>query len=263
MKIFRQFRNKFIMENTKKYILYALGEIFLIVLGILIALQIGKWNENKIRTAKEHSYLSALKTDLNTQIKELDILYDNDILQCQNIETVMKKFSVLGEDHQLDSIYPLINELTNRYTFKSVNSTFTELNSTGNLDLIHDSNLRSDILKYYQYTSRIEKIVNSNNSNFVDDIYNKNLLPITLYSLDMMSSNFLDVVGITSIPNAFLPDEPLKQTSRTLISKEENKLLLFNLITRRYMVAKIQTLFYAELKTKTHDLLAQVNQYIH
>ena len=48
IKFFRKIRHQLLSENrVSKYILYAIGEIVLVVVGILIALQINNWNENK------------------------------------------------------------------------------------------------------------------------------------------------------------------------------------------------------------------------
>ena len=62
------------MENkTGKYFKYAIGEIFLVVIGILIALQINQWNENR----KENNALKTLTENLNNEfqknLKELEI----------------------------------------------------------------------------------------------------------------------------------------------------------------------------------------------
>jgi len=53
------------MENkTGKYLKYAIGEIVLVVIGILIALQINNWNENQKKAEQEHFILEKLKFDI-------------------------------------------------------------------------------------------------------------------------------------------------------------------------------------------------------
>ena len=53
IKFFRHIRQSMINQNkTKKYLLYAIGEIILVVIGILIAIQINKWNENRKQKAE-------------------------------------------------------------------------------------------------------------------------------------------------------------------------------------------------------------------
>jgi Family of unknown function (DUF6090) len=65
IKFFRKIRQNMIKENrTSKYLLYAIGEIILVVIGILIALSINNWNENRKDKIKERNYLIGIKADL-------------------------------------------------------------------------------------------------------------------------------------------------------------------------------------------------------
>ena len=58
IKFFRHLRQNRIMENkTSKYFKYAIGEIVLVVIGILIALQINNWNTNRINSNRETNYI--------------------------------------------------------------------------------------------------------------------------------------------------------------------------------------------------------------
>ena len=54
IKFFRKIRQNLVMQNkTSKYFKYAIGEIILVVIGILIALQINNWNSNRILQANQ------------------------------------------------------------------------------------------------------------------------------------------------------------------------------------------------------------------
>ena len=76
IKIFRHIRKSLLMENkTSKYFKYALGEIFLVVVGILIALQINNWNENSKEKETEIIYLKNIKSELITNLIELETDY--------------------------------------------------------------------------------------------------------------------------------------------------------------------------------------------
>ena len=73
----RNIRKKLIIqENVKKYLLYAIGEIFLVVIGILIALQINNWNEARKLRASEQNILQNLKSELIINLEQLEI-YQN------------------------------------------------------------------------------------------------------------------------------------------------------------------------------------------
>jgi hypothetical protein len=54
IKFFRSIRSKRLSENKfGKYLAYSFGEVILVVVGILIALQINNWNENRINAEQE------------------------------------------------------------------------------------------------------------------------------------------------------------------------------------------------------------------
>jgi len=64
IKFFRRIRRRLLSENKiSRYLLYAIGEIILVVIGILIALSINNWNENRITNAKGRAILTSLLDD--------------------------------------------------------------------------------------------------------------------------------------------------------------------------------------------------------
>ena len=85
IKLFRKIRQNLIMENkTSKYFKYAIGEIILVVIGILIALQINNWNEERKLKTNEKDLYSRIILDLQVDEKKLEnyITYykDNQLL---------------------------------------------------------------------------------------------------------------------------------------------------------------------------------------
>ena len=71
IKFFRKIRQNLLIENkTGKYFKYAIGEIVLVVIGILIALQINNWNEDRKKRELELSTLAELKSNLLVDIKD-------------------------------------------------------------------------------------------------------------------------------------------------------------------------------------------------
>ena len=72
IKFFRRIRQQFLTENkTGKYFKYAIGEIILVVIGILIALQINNNNDLRKERVKEIHYLKNIKQDLIFNNQEL------------------------------------------------------------------------------------------------------------------------------------------------------------------------------------------------
>ena len=74
IKFVRHIRQCIIMENSKstRYLKYAIGEIILVVIGILIALQINNWNENRKKKNEIQRSLIALKEDLHKDITHIN-----------------------------------------------------------------------------------------------------------------------------------------------------------------------------------------------
>ena len=67
IKFFRNIRQKLLQSNKlKSYSAYALGEIFLVVLGILIALQINNWNEERKDNARMLTYIKSIAEDITS-----------------------------------------------------------------------------------------------------------------------------------------------------------------------------------------------------
>ncbi len=83
IKFFRRIRQKLLSENKfSKYLLYAIGEIVLVVIGILIALSINNWNEDRKLKQLKREYLYSLKRDLTadlTLLNEAFLYAENDI----------------------------------------------------------------------------------------------------------------------------------------------------------------------------------------
>jgi len=75
MKIFRKYRLKFLENrNTMKYFKYAIGEILLVVIGILIALQINNWNESAKEGRVLNDYLVKIKSHTEEDLRQLDTI---------------------------------------------------------------------------------------------------------------------------------------------------------------------------------------------
>lgn len=73
IKFFRKIRQNLVMENkTSKHFKYAIGEIVLVVIGILIALQINNWNSNRIQKANQWQLSKRLLAETKRNIKNFE-----------------------------------------------------------------------------------------------------------------------------------------------------------------------------------------------
>ena len=76
-------------SKSRSYLLYAIGEIMLVVIGILIALQVNNWNQNRKQEIAEQGYLNSLQEDFNKDIQAQDSIIP--ILKRKSRSTGTKK----------------------------------------------------------------------------------------------------------------------------------------------------------------------------
>ena len=70
IKFFRNIRHSLINQNKMgKYLKYAIGEIILVMIGILLALQVNNWNTKRLLKSKEQVYLQQIRISLNDDLK--------------------------------------------------------------------------------------------------------------------------------------------------------------------------------------------------
>ncbi|WP_051287336.1 hypothetical protein [Algoriphagus mannitolivorans] len=146
---FRKIRQKLLHENrVTRYLVYALGEIFLVVIGILIALQVNNWNEErKIRIA-EQNILQNLQTELLLNIQNLktNISYHELAHQCS-----FELLRLFGTDISTSPTTRLDTLLFNSetvYTFEVRDGYIKSLISSGNLDYIRNEELKSMLTSF-------------------------------------------------------------------------------------------------------------------
>ena len=161
IKFFRKIRQNLITEGKTvnpalpagRYLKYAIGEILLVVIGILIALQVNNWNEARKNKSKERNYLQSLIQDL----KNDSISYINgwaNRYQAKMDGLNMAKDNFFGDYIPKDTV-AFINSIGKGGIGSSIggvrinDNTFGDLISTGNLKLIENKNIRDYISGYY------------------------------------------------------------------------------------------------------------------
>ena len=196
LRFFRQFRLKYIEgKSFRKYLLYSIGEIILVVLGILIALQINNWNDaNKNRTL-EHEILKELKTELINNKNQLDqIIKDRAIsldicrtllpsfVQRRNLVDIQSANLILekrpanrvifasARSNQIDS---LIGSLPSYGMFYPRMGNIKSIIYSGKLNLISDPQIKVCIAEFEDRTKSVEVAIAG-----ADKIMNEQIQPI-------------------------------------------------------------------------------------
>ena len=149
IKFFRKIRQKLISENRfSKYLIYAIGEIVLVVIGILIALQINNWNEDRKDKIAELNILQEIKGSISTDIQQLKLrieLAKNDIQSANIILDHLE--NNLSYNDSLNNHFVIITSTAGK-DFTPQISAYKVLESKG-IDLISNNQLKKDILNLY------------------------------------------------------------------------------------------------------------------
>ena len=162
LRFFRNIRQKlFENGNLRKYFWYALGEILLVVIGILIALQINNWNQSRI----EHNQLQNYYEKIIEEI-ESDILLKQDFLKRHQtiIDQNKRTLTLLNSGHP-DSLNELKNTLGALSTAWSIKLTYpvlTEFKNNGFLKGVESSQLKQSLFELYtiiEFTNKMDEYI--------------------------------------------------------------------------------------------------------
>ena len=157
IKFFRKIRYDLMAKNkTGKYFKYAIGEIILVVIGILIALQINNWNEVQKGKIKANTILKAIRSDMVTDLDRIDELKSYGAEEILYFKKVFPSYKYPIEVDNILDLYT-INQM-NYMTlfdydepFRSNSSAFDAMIADGNSDLITNDSLFSSIQKFYTF----------------------------------------------------------------------------------------------------------------
>jgi len=146
IKFFRHIRKSLLMENKiGKYFKYAIGEIILVVIGILLALQINNWNENRKNRNYEKEILYLINQNLKKDSIALSIELNKSRESNQLTDRLLKQIN-LGNYN--DSLNNWLGKIISFERFKSQSSAFEVLKSKG-IDIISDTELQLELIGYY------------------------------------------------------------------------------------------------------------------
>ena len=150
IKFFRKIRQNLIAENRySKYLKYGVGEIVLVVIGILIAVQINNWNESRKKEEVEKQVLISLFQEIEKDrilLKEIELKYKKDLRDITYFKNLIWK-----EKHNMEDAMAL-NEFGG-LAFRDVNPnriTYDEMISTGKIYYLSNQTLLNEIINYYE-----------------------------------------------------------------------------------------------------------------
>jgi len=158
LKFFRTIRKSLLMENkTGKYFKYAIGEIILVMIGILLALQVNAWNQTRLDRIEEKNILA----NIHNEFVENKVLIE-DMMRIETGASIanMALMNLMGSskeelnNHNLDSLF---YESLPAAQFTSSQQSISNIVQNGKLNIIKD---KSAIKLIYQWESIVKAVVN-------------------------------------------------------------------------------------------------------
>ena len=231
IRLFKKDKKKFInSRKIRNYLAYSIGEIILVVIGILIAVYINNWDLNQLKQDNGVKALKIVKRDLQTEKYVLedfkkrysytrkyliDILYNN---KTDNLDSLKFHFGP--------------------YVHYKMNSEYISLKSSGKLNLISNSKLRSKLVNFYEVYYSIYKELEDEHKFFID----KRVNDYFFNQFPSDTSNFVD--------SEFVKSKLNDQTFKKILDQQITSL---QYITENFYIEKIDELIKGiteELKNK-------------
>lgn len=161
MKLFRTFRQNFINEgNIKKYLLYAVGEIFLVMIGISLAFQLDNWNEDRVKRISEVRYYENIKEQIADD-KELILQQINFNNYFLGNSKYLNDMIEVNDSSKLDSIGLIVQDLLQYSDFDKEGNIYATLVNSGEVKLLQNHEIVNGIREVeekYNYLNRMENI---------------------------------------------------------------------------------------------------------
>jgi len=146
IKFFRKIRQNLLSEGkTGKYLKYAIGEIILVMIGILLALQVNSLYNNHQLKKEELKILHSIQNEFNENIVEYDKIYKKHLNRKRNIETIIE--SKLSE-FSPDSLMTLNQGVNDNTTFDPFQGIYNSTISSGKIELISNNKLKIKIARF-------------------------------------------------------------------------------------------------------------------
>ena len=247
---FRKIRKQFADDNKPlKYMRYAIGEIVLVVIGILIALQINNLNEQRKNNDLEREFLIRLRADLVID----STYYSKRILDAENYIRINRNFiEELYEEQQnytdVKNLFKKLNLHSDLLTIQ--NSTYQELINDGKLNLIRNRELKSTFINYYRDTEVAEKHIEEFN------VFTVNNLLIAVEKIPSMLI-FLNDLNIGKFDYKFKGQyEFMNDPQSAKFKISENVATIYTAKQRFFLT------YYEDLKEKTKHLIHSINDII-
>lgn len=154
------------MENkTRKYFKYAIGEIVLVVIGILIALQINNWNEDRKNRMTEADYYCRILDDFTLNEKLIDENYELTTNKIKLTKALVKDINTIPNDRS--TILNKFVATLRQDVFVPSTITFDDITSSGQLKLLTDIDLKNRLIEHSTFLNNTIDLLEENRNEIV------------------------------------------------------------------------------------------------
>ncbi|WGK63950.1 DUF6090 family protein [Croceiramulus getboli] len=243
IKFFRKIRQRLLVENKfTKYLLYALGEIALVMIGILLALQVNNWNEQRKMKAEEQELLANLKLSFEQKLLELEDKMEGRQKNVKGIDRLLETIAQPEPSITEDDPFTLLQQLFSWYAVNEEFSSIQTLFSTGKINLITNDALR---LQLIAWPDRMEEMLEE--QRVIQDLVIHQLNPlISTYvsSSNLANSYFENNIDLKRIPSPYPNDWNGLLTDRKFESLIAQKkiYLIANIIDTQPLIDQAKTI---------------------
>lgn len=181
IKFFRKIRYDHMEKNkTAKYLKYAIGEIVLVMIGILLALQVTNWNEQR----KKNDDLKIALAQIINDLKQDELNLKG--FESSNLKRVSYLTKLSNGDYETIALDSLFYNLDDYFYFYKSNNSYSGLKANGMFSAMKNIQLKNNMTSYYEQMYERLKTVSQYGETFTND----RVIPFVLNNTDY-DQNFL------------------------------------------------------------------------
>tara|TARA_R110001592_G_scaffold328230_1_gene609676 strand:+ start:1071 stop:1838 length:768 start_codon:yes stop_codon:yes gene_type:complete len=250
IKFFRKIRQNLLIENKfSKYLLYAIGEIVLVVVGILIALQINNNNNYNEQRSLEQEYLLSLQTEFEINLNKINESIQGNEKRIKAFDFLLTLFNknVLDTVSNKDISQMFVPILGRGTSYLPSTGVLSDIISSGKLNMILNKNLRQNLASHESSLNQLN--IQLNGAEFADEN-----LRLLLYKEGSIRNILMDIGFVEFELESISKEIDNKQLFNSV--EFENHLLTYSL----YVKATNGSRLFGRIKAEIETILALINQ---
>lgn len=258
IRFFRQIRQRLFTANKfSKYLLYALGEILLVVLGILIALQLDNWNETHIKHEQAAEFRAQIResvaTDMNN-IRNRILFFEKAKQFGYAVERELKQPKASDSEARWEFILNTFHT-SQIWNFNQVTATYNEVQNPEMLGFIGPPELLNAMQRYYTEWPLQLSVLNGGTQAYRD--FSRSIIPMELQEYMWANCYDIDVLDIQNFQPCSAPDVDADLID-TIYSDIISDPSFSRLLTRRLSTLYARNIVYQNILKEAEALLTQL-----